>query len=412
MTAFELIAALISMAALFAWINHRWIRLPVAIGLMVISLVMSVVLVALSRAGVGWVSGFLEVVAAIDFDEALLHGMLGALLFAGALHVNLDDLARERGAIAILATGGVLLSTAVVGLVSWSLFGALGLAVPLGACLVLGAIVSPTDPIAVSALLRKAGVPDALLVKVTGESLFNDGIGVVVFLLALAMAQGGQSVDAPYVTRLIVREVVGGLAWGALVGFVAFRMLRSVDQYTVEILVTLAVVTGGYAMAHKLHVSGPLAMVVAGIFLGNQGRALAMSDTTRARLDSFWELVDEFLNAVLFVLIGVEVVAVDFAGPVLVAAALTIPVALAARWVSVLIPIAALRPWRRFSKHAVKVLTWSGLKGGISVALALSLPEGPHRGLIVTATYFVVCFSIIVQGLTVGPFVARLFRRP
>ena len=199
MTAFELIAALVTMAALFAWINHRWFRLPVAIGLMVISLVMSVALVALSRAGVGWVRGFLDVVVAIDFNQALLNGMLGALLFGGALHVKLDDLARERGAIAALATVGVLLSTTVVGLACWYLFGALGLAVPLGVCLLLGAIVSPTDPIAVSALLRKAGVPDSLLVKVTGESLFNDGIGVVVFLLALAISLGGHDVDAAYV---------------------------------------------------------------------------------------------------------------------------------------------------------------------------------------------------------------------
>ncbi len=398
------------MAAVFAWANHRWIRLPTAIGLMAISLVLSLALVALGRAGFGWVGGFLAMVSAIDFDQALLHGMLGALLFAGALHVDLEDLRSQQGVVAVLATVGVLLSTAIVGGLTWLLFHALGLAVPAGWCLLLGAIVSPTDPIAVGALLRKAGVPDSLLTKVTGESLFNDGVGVVVFLLTLELVWGGHDVTAGYAARLVAIEVLGGLAYGALIGWMAFRLLRSVDQYSVEILVTLAVVTGGYALANRLHVSGPLAMVVAGLLLGNRGRALAMSPTTRERLDSFWELVDEFLNAVLFVLIGVEVVAVDFAGPILGAALLTIPVVLFARWASVAAPVTLLRAWRPFSPHAITVLTWSGLKGGISVALALSLPPGPHRGLIVTATYVVVCFSIVVQGLTVGPVVARLMR--
>jgi monovalent cation:H+ antiporter, CPA1 family len=410
MSEFDVVAVLTTMAALFAWINHRWFRLPTTIGLLAISLLLSVALVALGRAGLAPVDAFLQFVGAIDFDEALIHGMLGALLFAGALHVDLDELLRQKGVIALLATVGVVISTCVVGLLAHVLFGAFGFDVPLLVCFLFGAIVSPTDPIAVGAILRKAGVPRTLLTKITGESLFNDGLGVVIFLLLLQLAFGGAAISVLDASRLLAVEVLGGVAYGALLGWLAYRMLRSVDHYTVEILITLALVTGGYALASRLHVSGPLAMVVAGLLLGNRGRSLAMSESTRQRLDGFWELVDEFLNAVLFVIIGVEVVAVDFAEPVLLASVLAIPAVLFARWVSVALPVAALRQLRTFSPHVVTVLTWSGLKGGISVALALSLPAGPHRSLIVTATYIVVCFSILVQGLTVGPLVGRLLR--
>jgi CPA1 family monovalent cation:H+ antiporter len=357
------------------------------------------------------VDAFVAFVAAIDFDEAVLHGMLGALLFAGALHVNLEDLLRQWGVIALLATVGVVTSTLVVGTLTWLLFGWLGLAVPFVFCLLFGAVVSPTDPIAVAAILKGAAVPPSLLTKITGESLFNDGVGVVVFLLLLGLATGRADASALGAVELFGVEVFGGLAFGAAIGWLAYQMLRRVDNYSVEILVTLALVTGGYALANHLHLSGPLAMVVAGLLLGNRGRSLAMSDETRERLDNFWELVDEFLNAVLFVLIGVEVVVVELGGPLLVAGALAIPIVLLARWVSVGLPVTALRAVREFSPHAVTVLTWSGLKGGISVALALSLPPGPYRGVIVTATYVVVCFSIIVQGLTVEPVVRRLLGR-
>jgi CPA1 family monovalent cation:H+ antiporter len=408
MSEFDVVAVLTTMAALFAWVNYRYVRLPTTIGLMIISLLMSIGLVALGTIGVAGVDAFVRFVAGIDFDEAVLHGMLGALLFAGALHVNLEDLLRQKGVISLLATVGVVTSTLVVGTLAWLLFGGLGLAVPFAFCLLFGAIVSPTDPIAVAAILKDAGVPPTLLTKITGESLFNDGVGVVVFLLLLGIATGRGDASAAGAFELFTVEVFGGLAFGAATGWIAYHMLRSVDNYSVEILVTLALVTGGYALANHLHLSGPLAMVVAGLLLGNRGRALAMSDETRGRLDSFWELVDEFLNAVLFVLIGVEVVVVELGGPLLLAGALAIPLVLLGRWVSVALPVTVLRAVREFSPHVVSVLTWSGLKGGISVALALSLPPGPYRAVIVTATYVVVCFSIIVQGLTVKRVVRRL----
>jgi CPA1 family monovalent cation:H+ antiporter len=407
-TELDVVAILITMAALFAWLNHRYLRLPTTIGLMLISLVASLALVVMGRTGVVSVDPFLRFVAAIDFDEAVLHGMLGALLFAGALHVDLSDLLRQKNVIALLATFGVLVSTLVTGLATFALFAWLGLDVPLPFCLLFGAIVAPTDPIAVGAILRRAGVPPTLLTKITGESLFNDGIGVVVFLLAVGIAHGGEETAVLDALRLFGVEVGGGLVYGAVLGWLAYQMLRRVDHYAVEILVTLAVVTGGYSLANHLHLSGPLAMVVAGLLLGNQGRELAMSEATRERLDAFWELVDEFLNAVLFVLIGVEVVAVELTIPMLLAGAATVPVVLFARWLSVGLPVVTLRWARDFSPHAVTVLTWSGLKGGISVALALSLPASPYRALLVTATYVVVCFSILVQGLTVGPLVERL----
>ncbi len=410
MSTFDLLAVLTTLAALFSWLNHRYVRLPTTIGLMVMSLGLSLALVALGRSGVIPIEPVLEFVQAIDFDDALLNGMLGALLFAGSLHVNLDDILGQKGIIGTLATVGVVLSTALVGGMAWLVFGWLGLAVPLLPCLILGAVLAPTDPIAVGAILREAGVPPSLFTKITGESLFNDGVGVVVFLLLLQLGTGPGPVSAEAVLHLFATEALGGLLYGAVLGWIAYQMLKRVDNYQVEILLTLAVVTGGYALAHRLHLSGPLAMVVAGLFVGNQGRALAMSDTTRERLDAFWELVDEFLNAVLFVLIGLEVIVLDFRGSPLVAGLIMIPLVLLARLVSVGVPVALLRRGRSFSPHVVKILTWAGLRGGISVALALSLPPSEHRGLLITTTYVAVCFSILVQGLSLGPLVARLLR--
>ena len=428
MSTFDLLAILITLAAVLGWVNHRFLRLPATIGLMVLSMIFSLALVALGKVGVADLGFLIEALEGVDFDEALLNGMLGALLFAGALHIKIDDLREKKWVIALLASVGVLLSTVMVGGGAWLLFPSLGLEIPFVYALLFGALISPTDPIAVGAILRKAGVPKSLLVKITGESLFNDGVGVVLFLLILKVAVGGGGhgaaaaaayeatasggVSITQVLNLLAIEVGGGFIFGGIMGWLVFRMLRSVDAYQVEILLTLALVTGGYALAQALHVSGPLAMVVAGLLIGNRGRALAMSEKTIQHLDSFWELSDEFLNSVLFVMIGIEVLIIDLAPGFLVAGLVSISMVLAARFISVGVPVQLLKSFRGFSPHAIKILTWSGLRGGISVALALSLPPGEIRDLLVAVTYVVVTFSIVVQGLTVGWVARKLAGEP
>lgn len=408
MTAFDILAILMTVTAVLAWVNYRFVRLPTTIGLMVISLLFSLGLVAAGGLSFGVRELMVSLLGRVDFDDTLLHGMLGAMLFAGALHIDLNELAEERGMVAVLATAGVVISTAVVGGLSWLALGSLGQDVPVIYCLLFGALISPTDPIAVGAILRKIGLPKNLLVAISGESLFNDGVGVVVFLVLLEIAAGHQAVSGSNVLELLAVEGVGGVLYGAAVGYLAYRMLKSVDNYQVEILITLALVTGGYALAYRLHVSGPLAMVVAGLMIGNHGRAFAMSEQTRDRLDAFWELVDEFLNALLFVLIGAEVLVLTFSAPALVAGLVAVPIVLAARYVSVAVPALALRPWRRITTGTIGIMTWSGLRGGISVALALSLPAGPERDLLITMTYVVVVCSIVGQGLTISRAAARL----
>ncbi|MGE0555804.1 MAG: cation:proton antiporter [Gemmatimonadales bacterium] len=412
MSAFDVVAILATLTALFAWVNHRYLRLPPTIGLMVLAMVFSAALVTASRLGADFQTPLRELLAEIDFDSVLLNGMLGALLFAGALHIDLDDLKAQRFVVGVLATVGVLTSTAIVGGLLYLVVGALGLDLALGYCLLFGALISPTDPIAVGAILRRAGIPRSLLIKITGESLFNDGVGVVVFIVLLETVGGHVDVSAGSVARLIGVEVGGGLVYGAIIGLLVYHLLKRVDNYQVEILLTLAVVTGGYALAHHLHLSGPLAMVVAGLLIGNQGRAFAMSATTRDRLDAFWELVDEFLNALLFVLIGVEVLVLDFEPRAALVGAVAVPIVLGARWISVALPVTALRRWRSFSPGAIPILTWSGLRGGISVALALALPTGPERDFLLVVTYTVVVFSIVGQGLTAGWLANKLAGQP
>jgi CPA1 family monovalent cation:H+ antiporter len=409
MDLFHLLAALTTLAAVMSWLNDRFVRLPNTIGLMVIALLFSLSLVVLGNLGFAVEAPVVRLLEAVDLDEALLHGLLGALLFAGALHVDLNDLAAQRSVVGLLATLGVLLSTLLVGTGAWLLFGLLGFELSFLHCLLFGAVVSPTDPVAVLAILKTVSAPDSLRAKITGESLFNDGVAVVVFLVLLDMTGGHGETSAAGALELFAVEALGGIAFGLALGLLAYRMLKSVDNYAVEILLTLAVVTGGYALAHLLHTSGPLAMVVSGLFVGNRGRRFAMSERTRERLDAFWELVDEFLNAVLFMLIGLEILVVAMNASFLAAGLLAIPLVLAARLASVGLPIAALRPLRDFSPHAVKILTWGGLRGGISVALALSLPPSPERNLIVAVTYVVVTFSLIAQGLSLQPLLRRLY---
>ena len=402
----NLVALLVTLTALFSYINHRFIKLPTTIGVMVLALVLSLILMSLGELGYAPVEQrAAAIIGGIDFNQVLMQGMLSLLLFAGALHVNLEELAQNKWPIGILATVGVVTSTFLVGIASWLVLNVLfGISISLLYCLLFGALISPTDPIAVLGILKSAKAPKNLEIKIAGESLFNDGIAVVVFAILLGLAVGGEEVTLGGVALLFTEEALGGIVFGLAIGYVAYLLLKSIDSYDVEILITLALVLGGYALAIHLHVSGPIAMVVAGLMIGNHGRSLAMSDTTREHLDTFWELIDEILNAMLFVLIGLEMIILTFEHDHLLASLLVIPIVLLARLACVGVPVHVMR--RRFgftfSPHAIKIMTWGGLRGGISVALALSLPLGPERQIVLALTYIVVLFSILVQGLTVG----------
>jgi CPA1 family monovalent cation:H+ antiporter len=390
--------------ALLAYLNHRFLGLPTAIGVMAAALVLSLSLVGLNALGVAEELLRYErsLLRSIDFSEVLMQGMLSLLLFAGALHVDLSALKSFRWPVVALAVLGTLLSTAVVGYGMWITLPLVGLHLPLPYCLLFGALISPTDPIAVMGILKSAGAPQELELVIAGESLFNDGVGVVIFSVLLGMATSGVTPTLGQGLELLLREAGGGLLFGFALGYLTFRLLKSVDNYQVEVLLTLAAVMGGYALASKLHVSGPLAMVVAGLMIGNHGRELAMSDTTRRYLDMFWELLGEILNAVLFVLIGMEVLLVVFSASELVAAGVAIMVTLLARVLTVGVPVTVLRKAFNLPRGSWKVLSWGGLRGGISVALALSLPVGPEGDTVVALTYGVVVFSILVQGLSIG----------
>ncbi len=403
----DLCALILSLAAIFSYINFRFIKLPTTIGIMLIAMFISVSLVVLGHCGFEGIQNKASaVLEGIDFNKVLMHGMLSFLLFSGALHVNLEDLARHKWIISILATFGVVMSTFIVGGSAWVVFLIIGIKLPFIYCLLFGSLIAPTDPIAVIGILKKAGVPKSLETKITGESLFNDGVAVVVFLVIMGIIAGGHDVTAWHIILLFIEEAIGGVFFGFAIGWLAYLMLKSVDNYQVEVLLTLALVMGGYALAHAIHVSGPIAMVVAGIFIGNRGRLFAMSDKTREHLDSFWELMDEILNAVLFLLIGLEVLVITTKGSYLIAGLVMIPVVLLARFISVGLPVTFMRRIRDFSPNAVKIMTWGGLRGGISVALALSIPSGPEKEAILTVTYIIVVFSILVQGLTIQRLVA------
>jgi len=411
MNLFEIIAVLITLSALFSWINVRFLRLPTAIGLMLMALVMSLLLLSPLPFSDGVEQDVQRMLDSIDFDATVLHGMLSFLLFAGALHVKLSDLAEQKWVIGLLASAGTILSTFIIGLAAWVLLDAIGLEVSLTYCLLFGALISPTDPIAVLGILKSAGAPRALEIKITGESLFNDGVAVVVFLVLFGIAIGGEQVTVDGILLLFLREAFGGLIFGLISGAVAYLMLRRIDNYQAEVLITLATASGGYALAEHLHISAPITVVVSGLFIGNLGRHGAMSDLTRAHIDNFWELVDEVLNAVLFVLIGLEVMMLTLDMSYLVAGGLAIPLVLLARAISVGLPLALMRRFRSMSAGSVSILTWGGLRGGISVAMALALPDGPARDLIVTVTYVVVVFSILFQGLTLAPLVRAVGAR-
>lgn len=402
MTIFEITSILITLAAVASYLNHRFVRLPTTIGLMVIALLMSLAFVILGKLGLVEFSHATTFMRSIDFSATLLHGMLAFLLFAGGLHVNLSDLASQKVPVAVLSTVGVIIATFATGLLFWQSMQWLGFDLPFIYALLFGALISPTDPIAVLGILKNAGAPKSLETKITGESLFNDGVGVVIFLTILGIVVSGQQPEPSEIALFLLEETVGGIGLGLSLGWVVYRLLRSVDNYQVEILLTLALAAGGYTLAEAIHVSAPIAIVTAGLLIGNQGRTFAMSEKTREHLDPFWELIDEILNAVLFVLMGLEVLTLALDWNTLAAGLIAIVVVLMARFVSVALPMLVMRLQRQFTRGAIKALTWGGLRGGISIALALSLPLSPHRDLILAVTYIVVVFSVLVQGLTLG----------
>lgn len=398
------------LTALFSYVNYRFLHMPTTIGVMFVSLVLSLCFVTLNWLGLNFGQEQIgEILQSIDFNETLLHGMLAFLLFAGAMHIKLEDLINQKWAIAVLATAGVVVSTFIVGTFSWIVLQWFGVPVSFLYCLLFGALISPTDPVAVLGILKTTGVPKSLETKIAGESLFNDGIAVVVFLIILELARGGGQVSASGVLQLFLKEAGGGVVLGLVIGFVAYRMLKRVDNYQVEALITLALVMGGYALADSLHISGPIVMVVAGLLIGNHGRAFAMSNHTRERLDDFWELIDEILNALLFMMIGLEVLVIPFTPELLIVGMISISTTLLARWMCVAGAVHSMRMFRSFSPGVISIMTWGGLRGGISVALALSIPNVPERATIISITYIIVIFSIAIQGMTLGKLAKRHF---
>lgn len=411
MSIFEMIAILISLTALFSYLNHRFFKLPATIGVMLISLVMSLALIGAGHFAPSIQAEAVRLTKQIDFNDALMQGMLCFLLFAGALQIDLSELRDQKGVIATLAVAGVVISMFVFGTLIYYALGWLGF--PLGYlwCLLFGALISPTDPVAVIGILKSAKVPKSLEIQIAGESLFNDGIGVVAFIVMSEIVVGGESASVLHIGQLFLQEAAGGAVFGFAIGWIAFRLLKSVDNYRVEVMLTLALVMGGYVLASAIHVSGPLAVVVAGLFTGNHGRQYAMSEITRKNVDSFWELIDEILNAMLFVMVGLEILVLAFTRELFFAGLLAIPAILFARWISVILPVGVIGRWRKIPAGTVSIMTWGGLRGGISVALALSLPPSREREIVLAITYIIVIFSILVQGLSLARVVRALVVR-
>ena len=411
MNPFQVFAAVLTLSAVFAYVNQRSLRLPPAIGIMAMSLGASIVFVVLARFGfVRFQPQIVEAINRAELGPTLLHGMLGALLFAGSLHVDLGDLRRERATVLGLSFVGTLLSTALVGGAFFFVSKLFGIHLGLGYAFIFGALISPTDPVAVLGILKEANVPKRLETQIAGESLLNDGVGVVVFSTLVGSVIEGHAAHGADVALRFVREALGGAAFGLVTGYGAYRLLRSIDHYQTELLLTLALVFGGYALAERIHVSAPLASVVSGLIIGNAGRAKGMSDVTRDHLDKFWSLMDDVLNAVLFVMVGLELTTLTLTARSLGLGAVTIVLVLVSRFVSVSVPLVAMKRLVKPVPGTIPVLTWGGIRGGISVALALSLPVSEARAAVLTVTYVVVVFSVLVQGLTLGKVAKRFVR--
>ncbi len=408
MDVFHLFSILIVLSAGFAYINFRILKLPNAIGLMLVSLVFSFIILLMGY----YFPSFKEDIAlkmdSINFSELLLEVMLSFMLFAGAIHIKFKDLNNEKLSILLFSTFSVLISTFIIGFASYYLLNYMGIQVELIHAMLFGALISPTDPIAVLSILKSAGVSKSLETKIAGESLFNDGVAVVVFITILQLAKPGADLNMSSILMLFGQEAVGGLVLGIIIGYIGYKLIASIDNYQVEVLITLAIVMGGYTLAHYTHVSGPLAMVAAGLITGNHGKSLGMSDITAEYVDKFWELIDEILNALLFVLIGLELLIIQTNQKILFAAIIILFITLITRYVSVYIPSIAVRLKERITQKTILILTWGGLRGGISIALALSINPEYNKDIWVTITYVIVCFSILVQGMTIGKFAKKM----
>ncbi|RYG02763.1 MAG: sodium:proton antiporter [Chitinophagaceae bacterium] len=405
-------SVLIVLASFFSYLNLRYLKLPSTIGIMIIAMISSVILVITGNIFPKTFSNFSTLLQDVDFTEVLMGAMLNFLLFAGAIHINLKDLREQRGPIVIFSSVSVIISTFVVGGIMYYLAPLLHVQIPFIYCLLFGALISPTDPIAVMGVLKEAKVRKSLETKVAGESLFNDGVAVVVFAVILQLAQG-TDIDISFgnITWLLIKEAAGGFLLGAVLGVLASKSMRRIDDYKVSVLITLSVVMGGYLIAHAMHISGPLTMVAAGIVIGNYGKRIAMSAQTKDYLNKFWELIDDILNAILFLFIGFELLIIKNVTDYWLIGTVSILVVLLARFISIYIPVLIIPFKNKFSPGTIKILVWGGLRGGVSIALALSMDEGPYKSILVSVTYFVVVFSIIVQGLTVGKLATRVLSK-
>ena len=409
MEVYNIITILVVLAAIFGYINYRFIKLPGSIGIMLLSIVASLIILALGNVFPQVFKKIAEGVANIDFQSIVLRIMLSFLLFAAAIQTDIKTLRKERTAIITFATVGVLISTLLIGFLLYFVMKQVGLNVDLLYCLLFGALISPTDPIAVAGILNKSNIATSLKTRISGESLFNDAMGVVLFITFYELAQiGVENFTFWDITWLLTREIVGGVILGAGLGYLGFWALRSIDNYVVEVMITLALVMGGYLLAETVGVSGPLSMVIAGLITGNKVMDEVISDITRDYLDKFWEMIDAVMNAILFLLIGLAMLVVPFNGTLLFIGCMAILIVLFGRLASVSLPILILRNQKTFDRTAIPILTWGALRGGISVALALAVPNYMYGEMFVSITYIVVLFSIVVQGLTIGPFAKRI----
>ncbi len=405
---FAIATVLVVLSATFGYINVKFIKLPDTIGLMVITILFTLAVLALSYFDDTLLLKEKELISQIDFKTVLLDVMLSFLLFAGALHTNFQQLKVQRKPILIFATLGTLISTFLVGIFVFYVLKFLSLEVDFIYCLLFGALISPTDPIAVLGILKKVGAPKKLETKIVGESLFNDGVGVVIFLTIYQIAKGTTEISFGHIAELFFVEVIGGIALGFAIGWVTYRLLKSIDDYDIEVIITLAAVMGGTMVAQHFHLSAPLAMVTTGLIVGNDTiRESSMSEITEQYVDKFWELIDILLNTILFVMIGMEILVLTFDGKFILAGFLIIPVILFARYISLMLPIKIYAKKLEFVPKTNLIMTWGGLRGGISIALALSLTQEMERDLFLVITYIIVVFSIIVQGLTIGKLIKK-----